>query len=308
MIEFVQTLSLILILVLAGVVLAKILLKLYQTYRRTQFCNEYNIDSIPAKIIVKKRNSKSEMNYYHLSYPYWEYSKKDGTADLRRQDNEIIWQKSRLTVHEYELISIYPEDIISVVHKLRKIGITIELCAEERKKAKNIKHLKEILQQCNDIDYIISTYSQEPAGFELFCANLFEHMGYKAEVTPPTNDGGYDILLKGEKRKAIVECKCYSLDHKVGRPMVQKLVGANSVVCADHMIFVTTSEFSLPASQYARDLNIELIDGKALLNLIKLYLYPNSNKEIEVTEKECRLTVTDLADYIPSDIYRKFYL
>ena len=134
-----------------------------------------------------------------------------------------------------------PYELVGVVKKLRLQGIAIDLCKEERIKRADLLKKKETFACNSDIQKIVDYYSEKPTDFEGLCSELFESLGYIAKLTPPTNDGGYDISLTRGGEKTIVECKCYSIGHKVGRPNIQKLVGANNVVLADKMIFITTS-------------------------------------------------------------------
>lgn len=57
-------------------------------------------------------------------------------------------------------------------------------------------------------------------------------------------DGGIDLRMSREGRTYIVECKCYDRFHRAGRPVAQKLQGANAVERAGRMVVVTTSTFS----------------------------------------------------------------
>ena len=134
---------------------------------------------------------------------------------------------------------------------------------------------------------------------------MFRKMGYTANVTPPSNDGGYDIELRSGCESAIIECKCYSLKHSVGRPLIQKLVGANSVVKADRMIFVTTSHFSAGAIEYATEVGVELIDSVELVKLLRQYGII-AREKLEISEAEWQLQIADLASYVPWDIYESF--
>lgn len=104
-----------------------------------------------------------------------------------------------------------------------------------------------------------------PEDFEEWCADLFRSKGFKVEVTPKVNDGGYDLYMEKDGISYIVECKCYS-DTTIGRPLLQKLVGANATIRADKCVFITTSSFSAPAKQYAQEQRIWLIDGNQLEN------------------------------------------
>ena len=83
-----------------------------------------------------------------------------------------------------------------------------------------------------------------PIAFEEYMANLFIKYGYEVEQTPPTNDGGKDLILKYDGVKYYVECKHFT-EGTVGREIIQKLVGAG-IVDGDVYGFIvaTTSCFN----------------------------------------------------------------
>lgn len=122
------------------------------------------------------------------------------------------------------------------------------------------------------IEEIYVKFSDSPYNFEEYCAKLFRAMGYKAKTTPKSNDLGYDIFLEttlGET--GIVECKCFKQGSCVGRPTIQKLVGANATIHAEEMYFITTCHFSKQAIEYANKTGVTLIDGNSLERLINHY-------------------------------------
>lgn len=83
-----------------------------------------------------------------------------------------------------------------------------------------------------------------PFAFEEYMANLFREYGYEVEQTPPTNDGGKDIILQYDGRKYYVECKHFA-DGSVGREIIQKLVGAGIVDGdVDGFVVATTSYYN----------------------------------------------------------------
>ena len=176
---------------------------------------------------------------------------------------------------------------------------------QEVKRADLLKK-KETFACNSDIQKIVDYYSEKPTDFEGLCSELFESLGYIAKLTPPTNDGGYDILLTRGGEKTIVECKCYSIGHKVGRPNIQKLVGANNVVLADKMIFITTSDFSGAAISYAEEVEVKLINGNKLMELLHKQGFIEKEK-VKINVMECQLETADLYPYVPRDIYESFF-
>ncbi|MEF2575720.1 MAG: restriction endonuclease [Eisenbergiella sp.] len=273
--------------------------------RKRKFLKKYDIPKTNCKIRVKNRKSGGD-NYYIIKYPRWKKHKKDGTADLRVKSNSIIWKKSELYFEKYKIISKRPYDIVYIVKELRSKGESIELCKEEKQKRERLLKNHQIFSESQNLNGIVDYYSSEPTRFEYMCAKLFECMGYHASVTPATNDGGYDIFLENEEETGIVECKCYMEGNNIGRPALQKLVGANSIQRADKMFFITTSEFSSVAKEYARSTGIVLIDGRRLLDLMaENGLFSQQEKELE--DGEYQLEISDMKEYVPADIYKKYF-
>ncbi len=296
---------LVLVVIIAGSVC--IIKCIYHCVVKTNFSKTYRIGKLPKSIKIKKKKNGEGKNYYKLSYPHWAVEKKDGTADGRIKNNRIIWEKSNLYVDNYMIFSKRPYDLVKTVKRLRLQGVEIELCGEERKKYTNLLKKKDAFTYDAGIQKLIDFYSEKPTGFEGLCSDLFRSMGYATRLTPPTNDGGYDILLNGGGESVVVECKCYSIGHKVGRPSVQKLVGANNIVLADRMIFITTSDFSSSAVSYAREVGVELINGYTLMDLLNEQGFMEKER-VEVSMMECQLNVSDLYSYVPNDIYKRFFI
>ena len=274
--------------------------------KRNRFSRRYRISKLPKGVKIKK-NRRPRGNRYILNYPFWANSKKDGTADLRIKDNEIIWDESFLYVDDAVLEFEKPYELLGVVKELRLRGVKIQLSKEEKEKYAKIKRKKDFFAQSSDIQKIIDHYEEHPTDFEKLCALLFQKMGYRTQVTAKSNDGGYDIILRSGQSKAIVECKCYSLGNKIGRPAIQKLVGANNIAMADGMVFITTSEFSSYAVSYAKEVGVELIDGHKLLRLFNEYLFLGEQEQ-GVYLEECYLDVSDMRPYVPEDIYEDYFV
>ena len=141
-------------------------------------------------------------------------------------------------------------------------------------------------------------------------------MGKRAHTTPRTNDGGYDVIVSDNNGlNGIVECKCYAPDSKVGRPLLQKLVGACMAypIRLDYLIFVTTSDFSEEARIFAQEfqkrekISFSLINGQTLADLSEKYLSESSSRKKVKRPiddwKQWQLTTADLKEYVPPDLY-----
>lgn len=126
----------------------------------------------------------------------------------------------------------------------------------------NLKEqLKQKINECN------------PYFFEHIVLDLLLKMGYggseddRGELTQKSADEGIDGIIKEDKLgldKIYIQAKKW--DKSVGRPEIQKFVGALQGKRAKKGVFITTSEFSKEAYEYASHLDVAviLIDGEKL--------------------------------------------
>ena len=98
--------------------------------------------------------------------------------------------------------------------------------------------------------------------FEKYLKANFENMGYKASLTPKTNDYGADILLRRKKEKIVVQAKRYK--NKVGNGAVQEIVAAMSYYKATKAMVVTNSSFTKNAVKLAKANHVVLWDREKI--------------------------------------------
>ena len=131
-------------------------------------------------------------------------------------------------------------------------------------------HFIKLANSFHTIDDIIKKYRKNPTQFEEYVASLYHNLGFgRITVTPPSNDGGKDIVMYKDTEKYVVEVKLYAADNKIGREKIQKLHSAMIDSKADRAIFVTTSDFTAPARDYAKKFDIDLVNGLELVELIQ---------------------------------------
>jgi restriction system protein len=116
-----------------------------------------------------------------------------------------------------------------------------------------------------------------PGMFEAAVADLYNSRGFAAVQTPAVNDGGKDIIATKDGSTYFIEVKQYSPSRKVGRPEIQKLHSAVIHERATAGIFVTSSAFTGPATEYAALNQIELVSGVEL-SLMMADTYPTSDE------------------------------
>ncbi|MBQ6297542.1 MAG: restriction endonuclease [Selenomonadaceae bacterium] len=90
--------------------------------------------------------------------------------------------------------------------------------------------------------------NMNPRDFEVFMANIFSDNGYSITITKYTCYGGKDIIIKKNGITFYVECKHW--ESAVGRPELQKLVGATVGSAVSDLIFISTGGFNVNAMNY----------------------------------------------------------
>jgi HJR/Mrr/RecB family endonuclease len=115
--------------------------------------------------------------------------------------------------------------------------------------------------------------------FEELICDVFRAYGFDAVLTQPSADGGADVLLFKHQTTglyAIVECKKYRPDRKIGVEAVRALVGAAVQWNVRRAYLVTTSDFTsvarMAAGLYAQHgYEIDLYAAADLLQLLGVY-------------------------------------
>ena len=152
------------------------------------------------------------------------------------------------------------------------------------------KQLREALA----IDLISRIKSVSPSRFEELVVELLLKMGYggtqedAGRVVGKSGDGGIDGIIH-EDRLGLdviyIQAKRWEAD--VGRPEIQKFVGALAGNKASKGVFITSSGFSTGAREYAAHVNhrVVLIDGAMLAELMMDYDLGVSVKEVYTVKR-----------------------
>lgn len=118
-----------------------------------------------------------------------------------------------------------------------------------------------------------------PYQFEKMMTHLLAEMGYKGTdgeelVTQKSNDGGIDGIINKDPlglETVYIQVKRYGENNTVGSPEINGFYGALTRMHANQGVFITTSNFSRDAQKAAKQLNIALVDGEMLTNLMIQY-------------------------------------
>lgn len=104
--------------------------------------------------------------------------------------------------------------------------------------------------------------------FEMLVGEHFRRQGFQVSRQGGNGpDGGVDIVLKNKSETYLVQCKQWKA-YKVGVQPVRELFGVMSARGASGGYVVTSGVFTGEAMDFARGLNLELIDGRKLRQII----------------------------------------
>jgi restriction system protein len=142
--------------------------------------------------------------------------------------------------------------------------------------------LEEAYQKIRDdlanelLEYVINS---TPGFFEKLVVELLVNMGYggsrreAARAVGQSGDEGIDGIIDEDRLgldRIYIQAKKWKRDTSVGRPEIQKFVGALQGQRARKGIFITTSRFTKSAKDYVQniDTTVVLIDGARLTELM----------------------------------------
>ena len=125
---------------------------------------------------------------------------------------------------------------------------------------------RRLLETRTDLDSLAATGWRD---FERLVGEAFRRQGYAVEETGLGGaDGGIDLILRRDGRRTLVQCKQWRRD-RVAVNVVREMYGLLAHHKADKVIIAAWGGFTPDAASFAYGKPIELIDGEALLAMIR---------------------------------------
>jgi restriction system protein len=116
-----------------------------------------------------------------------------------------------------------------------------------------------------------SRFELSPRKLEEVVASVFRSLGYRAELTSYSNDGGIDVVLQDWNGEVTaLQVKRYKNSIKVEQ--IRSFIGALILQGTQRGIFVTTSRYQAGCRSIAKiaPMELDLIDAQKLFELVKL--------------------------------------
>lgn len=202
-----------------------------------------------------------------------------GFVRITQRGLEALKQNPEVINNEFLLQ--YPEFAAfkKAVRKEKKEVVTTETEeAGEETPLESLEYGYQKIKQDLGQQLLIQVKAVSSSFFEKLVVELIVKMGYggskkdAGEVIGRTGDGGIDGVIKQDQLgldNVYIQAKRWE-NASIGRPELQKFVGALEGKKANKGIFITTSSFAKQARDYASTVgrNIVLIDGERLAQLM----------------------------------------
>lgn len=225
-------------------------------------------------------------------------------------DNTIGWTRTYLK--KAGLIESPQRAVFTITHeglKLLNQGIAINdnvlMQFESFRQFKRNSEIKEVVVTTNEIedetpqytlerafktinesiaeDLLSEIMKQSPIFFENLVVLLLEKMGYggsiagAGQVTKKSGDEGIDGVIREDKlgfSQIYIQAKRWELKSTIGRPEIQKFVGALAGQGGGRGLFITTAQFTKEAIEFTKkqlSTKVVLVDGRQLAQLMIEY-------------------------------------
>ena len=261
-------------------------------YKKDIFAEMANVFNLTQEQIEEKLPSQTEPTYINRIGWAITYLKKAGLLESPSRAHFSITSEGKNIVssnvtnlnskylRKYE--SFLEFQNLSNKQESHKENIIEDNEKESQTPSEKMISYYELIKKSICDDLLNKVIEQTPDFFEQLVVDLIVAMGYGGSIedagkaTKRTGDEGIDGLVKEDKLGLdiiYIQAKRWQKGNVVGRPEIQKFVGALAGQGARKGIFITTSSFSREAIEYKprNDTSIILIDGQKLVELMYEY-------------------------------------
>lgn len=97
--------------------------------------------------------------------------------------------------------------------------------------------------------------------FEKICFLYFEDKGFNPVMTPKTGDHGVDLVIKDPKDGLKIAVQCKRHKETIGNVELLKLEGGKRFYRCPKTLFITTSNYTNKAKEYAEQCKMDIWNG-----------------------------------------------
>lgn len=242
----------------------------------------------PGDLVIYPYKPDSTLNFGRITGDYYY----EPSAPLHRNRRKVEWLKTGIPRAEfskgarYEIgsavtlfrVKTHDKEFVDFIEGAAPAtgatvgsapAISVEDAAAQAEDEPNAERLEEYTR-----DFVIETLLKELDGprFEHFVAHLMEAMGYRAQITPVSGDGGVDVIAHRDPlglEPPIIKVQCKRVLGSIGAPDVQKLSGSLAPGGSELGLFITLGTFSKDAVHLGRTRqDLRLVNGSEFVDLV----------------------------------------
>jgi restriction system protein len=248
-----------------------------------QLSNDDVEELVPSGRQTRLNNRVSWISTFFKKAKLIEQTKR-GFYKITPRGNQLLMQNPKRI--DMKVLQQYPEFVefrTSKNGKNKKAQIEIiaeqtEITAEQSKTPEeSLEIAYQIIRTALAAEILEKVKSCSPAFFERLVVELLVKMGYggtlqdAGKAVGKSGDGGIDGIIKEDRLGLdVIYLQAKRWEGNVSRPEIQKFAGALLGNQARKGVFITTSDFTKEAKDYAKSItsNIILINGEELAELM----------------------------------------
>lgn len=248
----------------------------------------FRFEMQPGDLVIYPFKPDSTLNFGRITGDYYY----EASANLHRNRRKVDWLKAgipraefskgaryeigsavtlfRVKTHDREFLNFVEGEgsqISPATSPPREVSV--DDAAAQAEDEPNAERINEYTR-----DFMIETLLKELDGprFEHFVAHLMRAMGYRANVTQVSGDGGVDVIAHRDPlglEPPIIKVQCKRVIGKIGAPEVQKLTGTLAPGGSELGLFITLGTFSNDAVHLGRTRqDLRLVNGSEFVDLV----------------------------------------
>lgn len=247
----------------------------------------FRFEMRPGDLVIYPYKPDSTLNFGRIAGDYYY----EGSALLHRNRRKVEWLKTgvpraefskgaryeigsavtlfRVKTHDKEFVDFVEGAGPAAATLGPAADVSVDEAAAQAEDEPNAARLEEYTR-----DFVIETLLKELDGprFEHFVAHLMEAMGYRAQVTPVSGDGGVDVIAHRDPlglEPPIIKVQCKRVLGSIGAPEIQKLSGSLAPGGSELGLFITLGTFSKDAMHLGRTRqDLRLVNGNEFVDLV----------------------------------------
>ena len=232
-------------------------------------------------LVVSPDKSTRTINIGRLSSDYYF----DSAAQVHPNRRNVEWLKVNIPRSDFPVSALNEINSAITLFEVRRHKDVIENLLLGVPTKKDVTDIDDVGFEDEPNAQRVETHSRdflegilrgmEPEQFENLVAGVLRAMGYHADVTQLSGDGGVDVIASKDPLRLqppIIKVQVKRTTSSIGGPAVQALIGTLAPGGSELALFVTLGNYSNDATHIARTRqDVRLLTGAQVIDLVFEY-------------------------------------